>query len=146
MNKYIIVLFILIISACAPSRFVQPLNEGEQRISFNIGGSLIDYNGTTIPIPLTSITYGKGISEKITAFGSLHTTSLLFNNFQTEVGVLSEFRKQQGWTPAFSSTLALNFVSELSEKTQNYGLKLMAMLIGVLIKTNIFLTLDTQFG
>ena len=116
MNKYIIVLFILIISACAPSRFVQPLNEGEQRISFNIGGSLIDYNGTTIPIPLTSITYGKGISEKITAFGSLHTTSLLFNNFQTEVGVLSEFRKQQGWTPAFSSTLALNFVSELSEK------------------------------
>ena len=115
MNKYTIVLFILTMSACAPSRFIQPLNEGEQAIGFNLGGSLIDYNGATIPVPLTSITYGKGVSEKLTAFGSLHTTSLLFNNFQAEVGILSEFRKQEGWIPAFSSTLVLNFVSELSE-------------------------------
>lgn len=115
MQKYLIAVCILTMSACAPSRFVQPLSEGEQAIGFNLGGSLIDYSGTTIPVPLTSITYGKGISEKLTAFGSLHTTSLLFNNFQIEAGVLSEFRKQEGMIPAFSSALTLNFVTELSE-------------------------------
>ncbi len=115
MYKYLICLLIITMSACAPSRFVQPLQEGEQAIGFNLGGSLIDYNGTTIPIPLTAITYGRGLKENLTVFGSLHTTSLLFNNLQLEVGALSQFMEQDGWKPGISSAIAFNFVTELSE-------------------------------
>ncbi len=113
MNKIVLIL-IVCVTACAPSRFVEPLEKGEQALSFNLGGSLIEYGGMTIPVPLTSLTYANGISEKLTVFGSLHTTSLLFNNFQTEVGALSHIRHQERWIPAFSSALALNYITELS--------------------------------
>lgn len=102
-------------SACAPSRFVKPLAAGEQAIGFNLGGSLIDYNGTTIPVPLTALSYGNGLRENLTLFGSLHTTALLFNNLQLEVGAVSQWRQQEGWKPGLSNALAFNFISELSE-------------------------------
>lgn len=114
MNKTFLILLICI-SSCAPSRFVEPLDEGEQAVSFNVGGSLIEYGSLTIPVPLTSLTYANGLTEKLTVFGSLHTTSLVFNNLQAEVGALSLIRKQERWMPAFSSALALNFITELSE-------------------------------
>lgn len=113
MNKALLVLLICI-SSCAPSRFIEPLEKGEQAVSFNIGGSLIEYGSLTIPVPLSSLTYAHGLTDKLTVFGSLHTTSLLFNNLQTEVGALLLIRKQDRWIPAFSSSLALNFITELS--------------------------------
>jgi hypothetical protein len=114
MNKGLLILLICV-SSCAPSRFIEPLDKGEQAVSFNIGGSLIEYADMTIPVPLTSLTYGNGIIEKLTVFGSLHTTSLIFNNFQTEVGIVSHVRDQERWIPAVSSSLALNFITELSK-------------------------------
>jgi len=114
MNKGVLILLIYV-SSCAPSRFIEPLNKGEQAVFFNVGGSLIEYADMTIPLPLTSLTYGNGLTEKLTVFGSLHTTSLIFNNFQTEVGVVSHIRNQERWIPALSSSLALNFITELSK-------------------------------
>lgn len=115
MYKYLIPLLILTMSACAPSRFVQPLAAGEQAIGFNLGGSLIDYNGTTIPVPLTAITYGNGLKEQLTVFGSLHTTALLFNNLQLEGGAVAQWKEQEGWKPAISTAITFNFITELSE-------------------------------
>lgn len=112
----IFIYFILITSifSCASSRLVEPLSKNQHAVSFDLGGSLIDYNETTIPIPLSSITYSHGISEKLTAFGSLHTTSLLFNNFQTDFGLLALIKSQENYVPALSSVFALNYISELS--------------------------------
>ena len=94
MRIYIFIFLALTVLSCAPSRFIEPLSKNQQALSFNIGGSLIDYGGTTIPIPLTSLTYAYGLSNNLTAFGSLHTTSLIFNNLQMEIGVLSQIRDQ----------------------------------------------------
>lgn len=115
MLRCFILLLIVTISACAPSRFVQPLAINEQAIGFNLGGSLIDYSGTTIPVPLTAITYGRGLKENLTIFGSLHTTSLLFNNLQLEAGAVFQWSKQEGWKPGLSNALVFNFITELSE-------------------------------
>lgn len=79
-------LTILLIQHCAPSRFVKPLQKKEQAASFSFGGPMIRFGGAPIPIPFTTLCYGYGISNKISAFGSLHTTSLLFGNLQNEVG------------------------------------------------------------
>ena len=114
MRIYLFIFLALTVLSCAPSRFVEPLSKNQQAVSFNIGGSLIDYGGATILVPLTSLTYAYGLSNKLTAFGSLHTTSLIFNNLQTEVGVLSHIRGQENYFPGLSSALALNYISELS--------------------------------
>ena len=114
MRINVFIFLALMAFSCAPSRFVEPLSKNQQAVSFNIGGSLIDYGGATIPVPLTSLTYAYGLSNKLTAFGSLHTTSLIFNNLQTEVGVLSQIRGQENYIPGLSSALALNYITELS--------------------------------
>lgn len=115
MNKLYIFIISLLFFSCSPSRFVQPLEKGQQALSFHVGGSLIEFGESTIPVPLTSIVYGNGIKENLTVFGSLHTTSLLFNNLQLEVGALTEIRSQENWIPAISSNLTLNYVSEISK-------------------------------
>ena len=114
MRIYVFIFLALTVLSCAPSRVIEPLSKNQQALSFNIGGSLIDYGGTTIPIPLTSLTYAYGLSNNLTAFGSLHTTSLIFNNLQTEVGVLSQIRGQENYIPGLSSVLALSYITELS--------------------------------
>jgi hypothetical protein len=115
MKYYLYLCLLILATACAPSRFVAPLAEGEQALNVHLGGSLIDYSGSTIPVPLSSITYAKGMSEKLTVFGGLHTTSLAFNNLQLEAGLVSKVLEQKGWQPALSSAIAFNLVTELSE-------------------------------
>lgn len=115
MKSYIYLTLSILFFSCAPSRLIQPLEKSQQALSFHLGGSLIDYNEVTIPIPLTSITYANGVDDNLTLFGGLHTTSLLFNNLQLEMGALSQFKKQNRWSPAYSSALALNFISELQQ-------------------------------
>jgi hypothetical protein len=115
MNKILYLSLIISFLSCAPSRFVRPLNKSESAVSFNFGGALIDYNGATIPVPLTSFTYGYGLNDKLTVFTGLHTTSLLFNNFQMEVGALKQIKMQNAWVPAISSALVFNYVTELQE-------------------------------
>jgi hypothetical protein len=99
--------------SCAPARFVKPLEEGEQAVAFNAGGPLIGFAGTTIPVPFTALTYGKGISENTTAFGSLHLTSLAYGNVQTDIGVVREIYAQdtaKPLLPGISLTPAVNLV------------------------------------
>lgn len=76
----------ILLVGCAPTRYVRPLKKGEDRWGASIGGPLIKYGGALIPVPNTTITYAKAYSDSLTWFVGLHTTSALFNNFQTEVG------------------------------------------------------------
>ncbi len=81
------IVILIILNSCAPSRIVRPLDKGQKAINASLGGALIGFAGTTIPIPLTTVTYAQGVADKTTAFGSVHTTSLLFGIFQTDIGV-----------------------------------------------------------
>jgi len=76
----------ILLQCCAPSRFVKPLDKNQKAVSFSFGGPLIKYAGAAIPIPFSTLGYGHGISERCTAFGNLHTTSLLFGNVQLDAG------------------------------------------------------------
>src|SRR5690349_10602934 len=98
----IILLFFLILHliSCAPSRFVKPLNKGEQAINLAAGGPVIGYNDIPIPVPLVSTTYSYGIDSGLTAFGTLNITSALYGNAQVEAGVVKRLVKQQGVGPA----------------------------------------------
>lgn len=105
---------IFLIQQCAPVRFVKPLQKKEQAVSLSFGGPIIKFSGAPIPIPFTSLSYGLGLSNSITGFGSLHTTSLLFGNLQSDIGTsikLYEKDKQFGLSCSPTLQLAMHIKS-----------------------------------
>ena len=90
---YLNIFALVFLFSCAPSRIVKPLKKGENVISINAGGPLIGFAGSTIPVPFSAVSYGRGISEKNTFFASLHLTALAFGNFQTDIGIVKELYK-----------------------------------------------------
>jgi len=79
---------LLALASCAPTRFVEPLKRGQQVITGNFGGPVAKIPGIgAVPIPFTAIGYGRGLTDKTTIFGNLHTTSLAFGVGQTDIGV-----------------------------------------------------------
>jgi hypothetical protein len=79
-------LSLFFISSCTPSRLVKPLKKGEQTLSGSFGGPLIKFSGAPIPLPFSTVSYAKGLTNKVSGFAGLHTTALLFGNFQTDLG------------------------------------------------------------
>jgi len=85
-TPFYFILIIALLQSCAPSRVVRPLEKDQKIISANLGGPLIGFAGTTIPMPLTSVAYAQGISDDVSAFGGLHITALLYGVIQTDLG------------------------------------------------------------
>ncbi|MEI8137574.1 MAG: hypothetical protein WCH21_09655, partial [Bacteroidota bacterium] len=81
-----VILLVSLFQNCAPSRFVKPLAKKQHAASFSFGGPIIKFSGAPIPIPFTTLAYGYGATNNITAYGSLHATSLLFGNLQSDLG------------------------------------------------------------
>lgn len=81
-----IIALLVIFQSCAPSRVVRPLEKGERQVSANLGGPLFDFAGTTIPLPLTAISYAQGVTDNVTVFGGIHTTAMLYGVIQTDIG------------------------------------------------------------
>lgn len=117
--RAIFFLAVLLIASCAPSRFVKPLASGEESVSVSLGGPLIGFSGTTIPIPFTTLAYGKGLDDRTTVFGSLHITSFMYGNLQSDIGILREiipYDTDNRLIPGLSGTFVVNPVYNL-----NYG-------------------------
>jgi len=71
---------------CAPTRFVKPLAKKQHAASFSFGGPVIGFAGASIPIPYTTLSYGRGMTDRLTVYGGLHLTSLAFGNAQFDLG------------------------------------------------------------
>lgn len=93
LSVVILVLLLMLFQNCAPTRFVKPLAKNENAVSANIGGPLIHYGKSVMPIPFTSVMYGRGLTNNTTAFASVHATAMLFGNFQTDIGVCQNLYK-----------------------------------------------------
>jgi hypothetical protein len=55
-----ILLCCCLLLSCAPSRFVKPLDKGQQAVNLSLGVPLIEFSGLAISTPLITATYGKG--------------------------------------------------------------------------------------
>jgi len=99
---------LLLAVSCAPSRFVEPLPEGHYAVTASLGGPLITFSGKVIPMPLTSFAFGYGFDSATTGFAALHTTALLFDDLQLELGGVHKLLDQDGLRPAISITPVAN--------------------------------------
>jgi len=73
--KYVFLLAFAI-SACAPAQFVEPIPKEHVNLTAALGGPLFDFAGTTIPMPLSSLAAGYGLTDNTTLFGGIHGTAL----------------------------------------------------------------------
>jgi hypothetical protein len=111
MKKCFPFVFLLIfIASCAPSRYVIPLKRGEQSVSFNMGGPLINYSGLVIPVPFTSVNYAYGWKKQTTVFGSVHPTALAYGIGQVELGLVHRIHYFEGSKIGISASPVLNMM------------------------------------
>ncbi|MBL7931532.1 MAG: hypothetical protein JNL60_06515 [Bacteroidia bacterium] len=102
--------FIFLFYACAPSRYVKPLEKNQKAASFTFGGPLIKFSGAPIPIPFSTLGYAQGINENLTLYGNLHTTSALFGNSQLDLGTtFNLFKKENAFGITASPALQLAY-------------------------------------
>ncbi|MEN9742240.1 MAG: hypothetical protein RLZZ65_45 [Bacteroidota bacterium] len=100
------------VSSCAPARFVEPLQKGEQVLTAHFGGPIAKVPGIgNIPIPFTSIGYGRGLSNQTTVMGAIHTTSLAFGVGQFELGASQKLwnNDRMGVSGQFNANFLLDF-------------------------------------
>jgi hypothetical protein len=111
MTKYLFLsLTGLLLYACAPSRFVEPLDKGEWSVGADLGGPILNYNGAPIPTPLSQIEVGYGIDSSITIHGGLHLTSIFYGNAQLDLGATFKVYDQEGWKPNISVAGGFNAI------------------------------------
>ena len=114
-----ILLLVLIIQSCAPSRFVEPLEKNEISVGGSFGGPIIDF-GAPIPMPMSSVEVGYGLDTNLTVFGALHLTAIYFGNLQMDAGASFKFLDQKTYRPNLSVSPSFNFVHNFEAKSTKF--------------------------
>ncbi len=109
-NCFAIMCIAWLFTSCAPSRYIKPLERKQTVVTATLGGPLILYAHTTIPVPMTTMAVGHGFTDNLTGFAGLHTTSLLFGVFQTDIGVVKQLSAQHGWLPGITVSPVANLM------------------------------------
>ena len=77
-------------AGCSASRGVAPLGAGNGAITSSIGGPLVEYAGAPIAVPIGSLGYAHGVSDKSNVHAALYPT--LIGAPGADLGVATELR------------------------------------------------------
>ena len=122
-NRIFLLLLIIFLGSCAPTRFVKPLAKKQQAVNLSLGGPLISLNNISVPVPFLSATYGYGLDSNLTGFAGLNLTSVLYGNLQAELGITKGLIKPHGNLPGVSITPVANIIYR-----KNAGIKIFPQL------------------
>jgi hypothetical protein len=114
-SHFAIVCIWSILCSCAPTKLVAPLEQGQAAAGASLGGPLIGFAGTTIPIPFTSVSGYYGFNDNTTGFGAIYPTAISFGVMQADIGVLYGFLRPQGWIPGISGSAQANMMFDIWE-------------------------------
>lgn len=108
-------LLLACLCACAPTRYVRPLAQGEVAVSGSYGGPLFKNFGLPIPAPMITLGAGYGWKENTTLYGNFHATSALFGVIQADLGASHGFLQPEGARPGLSGSAAVNLAGDVWE-------------------------------
>lgn len=114
----ILVPTLLLISSCAPSRYVRTLEKGEKHVSGSLGGAVTNIGGITFPVPMTNLNIGYGIKDDLTLHGSIYTTALIFKTVQIDIGATKRLYQADSnkiFIPNISGSFTLNNWNDWNE-------------------------------
>ena len=97
--------------SCTATRVVKPLEKKEAQVGFDYGGPYVN-DGM---VPLMSVHGAYGVSNRLSAFGGLHVTTLAFQALQLDIGASYGVSKQDGLIPGVSFNGVLNPVISLRD-------------------------------
>jgi hypothetical protein len=112
--------FLFITGACAPARFVEPLDKGQWSAGGNLGGPLIEYPPAVIPLPFVAAEVGYGVDTNLTVHGGLNVTSLLFGNLHLDAGITYKFLNQKKYIPNLSVSPSFQMVFDVYDKAGKF--------------------------
>lgn len=115
LTAYIGAGLLILLAACAPSRFVEPLDKGETAITGELGGPIFTNLGAPLPVPLGSAVVGHGFTENITGYGGIHFTSLGFGVVQTEFGAAFNLLDPDSSMAGLSGSITANTAFDVHE-------------------------------
>lgn len=93
---------LLLLSGCAVSHGVRPLEKGTGAITASIGGPISADLPTPIPFttPITTVGYAHGVSDKTTVHGAIHPSGLAaFGLFAMDIGASTLLLEADGARP-----------------------------------------------
>lgn len=108
--RLLLFFFSAFIYSCSPVKYVKPLAKKEHAANVSLGGPLISFANTTIPIPFINANYGYGVDSTLTLFSGINITSALYGNMQAELGLTKQLLRQKNYLPAISITPAANII------------------------------------
>ncbi len=118
-SKFVLISTLLFLISCGPAKFVEPIPVKKISIGGHFGGPVINFGGP-IPIPLSAIEVGYGIDTNLTAFASIHTTSIFFGNLQFDGGVTYKVLDQNKYRPNISVSPSFNLLYSVSGKVAKF--------------------------
>lgn len=110
------ILIAVLMASCGPARFVEPLERKQNAISVDLGGPVVEVPGVaTTPLPFSSITYGRGLSHRLTLHGSWYTTAAVFGVAQIGGGATYGLWKSENEKHGFTSMLGFTSAFDVFE-------------------------------
>ena len=86
---------------CSAAHGVRPIGQGHHAVEASLGGPIARLYGAPVPIPLSSVGYRYGLSDRSDLHVRLHTTPLaLFGLASFDAGASYLLADQQGGRPA----------------------------------------------
>jgi hypothetical protein len=82
-----ICLFCIFMLSCSSFRQVRPLEKGESRVSISAGGPFTKVGNIYIPMPLVSLGYNYGITEKLDAEAGTNFLAMMYGIAHFDAGV-----------------------------------------------------------
>lgn len=120
-RRTLIVLLLAFMAGCGPARFVEPLEKGENAVHATLGGPLATVPSVaTLPLPFTSVGYGRGLTPNITAFGSWYTTAAAFGVAQFDAGATVRLLEWPSEKHGISITPGFNAAFDLYEGNSRF--------------------------
>lgn len=91
---------VLLLSGCATSRALAPLEKGQHGVTLSMGGPFVQFAGAPVPLPITQVGYRYGIDGKTDFHTGLYLTNLaLFRVGGFDVGFARELVDASGARP-----------------------------------------------
>jgi hypothetical protein len=106
-----LVVLCLAASACSTAHTARPLGQGKHAVHVSVGGPIVAVGGQTrIPLPLTTLTYKIGLTDRADFFVGWHVIETFVNegNLFFDVGASYYFLDQRGPLPGVSAAFTLS--------------------------------------